>query len=67
MSNLFDLDAKTTHAGTDGEPGTGFGLRTVNHFVELFGGSLDISSRAEKDHPDDHGTTVAAHLTSGEA
>ena len=41
LVKLFDLDAKTTRTGTDGEPGTGFGLRTVKHFVELFGGRLE--------------------------
>jgi signal transduction histidine kinase len=67
LPTLFDLEAKTTRAGTDGEPGTGFGLRTVKHFVELFGGRLEIASRGEKEHPDDHGTTVAVHLKSAEA
>jgi signal transduction histidine kinase len=66
LPSLFDLDANTTRAGTDGEPGTGFGLRTVKHFVELFGGQLDITSRSEKEHPDDHGTTVAIRLKSSQ-
>ena len=66
LPRLFDLDANTTRAGTDGEPGTGFGLRTVKHFVELFGGRLDITSRCEHEHPDDHGTVVAIRLQSGE-
>jgi signal transduction histidine kinase len=65
MDGLFTLEAKTTRAGTDGEPGTGFGLRTVKHFVELFGGRLAINSRAEDEHPDDHGTSVDVHLKSG--
>jgi len=67
LPRLFDLEAQTTRPGTDGEPGTGFGLRTVKHFVELFGGRLDITSRAEAEHPDAHGTTVAIHLRSEEA
>jgi signal transduction histidine kinase len=66
LPSLFDLDANTTRAGTDGEPGTGFGLRTVKHFVELFGGRLDITSRSEKEYPDNHGTTVAIRLKSGQ-
>ena len=67
LPKLFDLEANTTRPGTDGEPGTGFGLRTVKHFVELFGGQLDIISRCESEHPGDHGTTVAIHLQSGQA
>jgi signal transduction histidine kinase len=64
LPTLFDLEAKTTRAGSDGEPGTGFGLRTVKHFVELFGGRLEISSRDEKEDPEHHGTTVAVRLKS---
>jgi signal transduction histidine kinase len=65
LGDLFTLEAKTTRTGTDGEPGTGFGLRTVKHFVELFGGRLVIASRAEDESPDDHGTTVEVRLKSG--
>jgi signal transduction histidine kinase len=64
LGDIFTLEANTTRAGTDGEPGTGFGLRTVKHFVELFGGRLVITSRAEEEDPDDHGTTVEVHLRS---
>jgi signal transduction histidine kinase len=66
LPSLFDLEANTTRTGTDGEPGTGFGLRTVKHFVDLFGGRLDITSRSEKEYPDDHGTTVEVRLKSGQ-
>jgi signal transduction histidine kinase len=65
MARLFDLDAKTTRPGTDGEPGTGFGIRTVKSFVDLFGGEIEMSSRAEDLHPHDHGTTVSLRLKSG--
>jgi signal transduction histidine kinase len=62
LSKLFELGAKTTRPGTEGEPGTGFGLRTVKSFVDLFGGAIDITSRCESEHPDDHGTTVRVRL-----
>jgi hypothetical protein len=39
----------------------------VKHFVELYGGQMEITSRAEKGHPDDRGTTVAIRLRSGVA
>jgi signal transduction histidine kinase len=67
LPKLFETEANTTRPGTDGEPGTGFGLRTVKHFVEMFGGRLDVASRSETEHPDDHGTTVAIRLQSGQA
>ena len=65
VARLFDLDAKTTRPGTDGEPGTGFGMRTVKNFIDLFGGQIEVSSKAENLCPDDHGTTVAIRLKSG--
>jgi signal transduction histidine kinase len=64
LESLFDLDAQTTRPGTEGEPGTGFGLRTVKSFVDLFGGTMQIDSRAEEAHPADHGTTVTIRLKS---
>ena len=62
LSALFAGQANTPRKGTQGEQGTGFGLRAVKHFVELFGGWMEIASRAEAEHPDDHGTTVSVHL-----
>jgi signal transduction histidine kinase len=62
LAKLFDLEAKTTRPGTDGEPGTGFGLRTAKGFVDLFGGTIAISSRSETEHPADHGTTISVRL-----
>ena len=65
VASLFDLDAMTTRPGTDGEPGTGFGMRTVKSFIDLFGGQIEVHSSAETMRPDDHGTTVGIRLKSG--
>jgi signal transduction histidine kinase len=62
LGRLFDSDAKVSRPGTNGEPGTGFGLRTVKYFVELFGGRIEIVSSAEQDDPTNHGTSVRVHL-----
>jgi signal transduction histidine kinase len=40
-------------------------MRTVKSFIDLFGGEIEISSRAENLYPDDHGTTVSIRLKSG--
>jgi len=64
VANLFELDAMTTRPGTDGEPGTGFGMRTVKNFIDLFGGQIEVSSAAETMHTEHHGTTVGIHLKS---
>jgi Signal transduction histidine kinase len=65
VASLFDLDAKTMRPGTDGEPGTGFGMRTVKSFIDLFGGQIEVFSTSETARPDDHGTTVGIRLKSG--
>lgn len=62
VASLFDLDAMTMRPGTDGEPGTGFGLRTVKNFIDLFGGQIEVSSTSESLRPDEHGTTVGIRL-----
>ncbi len=64
VAKLFDMDAQTTRVGTEGEPGTGFGLRTVKSFVDLFGGTMVIESRSEEESATDHGTTVTLRLKS---
>jgi signal transduction histidine kinase len=63
---LFDVRARTTRPGVHGEPGTGFGLRTVKSFVAMFDGAVEVVSRTESDHPDDHGTTVRIQLRSSD-
>jgi signal transduction histidine kinase len=65
VARLFDLDAKTMRPGTDGEPGTGFGMRTVKNFIDLFGGQIEVVSTPERAGLDDHGTTVGIRLKSG--
>jgi signal transduction histidine kinase len=62
LARLFDIDAKTTRPGTDGRPGTGFGLRTVKSFVDLFGGHISVESKAEEAFPEEHGTVVTLRL-----
>jgi signal transduction histidine kinase len=62
LAKLFDLDAQTTRPGTDGRPGTGFGLRTVKSFVDLFGGRISVESNDENAFPENHGTVVTLRL-----
>ncbi len=44
---LFDPGRHTHREGTEGEPGTGFGLPLVKTFVEHFGGSIAVHTKAE--------------------
>jgi signal transduction histidine kinase len=64
FDRLFQPGEKTIRRGTADEPGTGLGLLVVKNFIELFGGTIELSSRSEDDFPDDHGTTVNLHLRS---
>lgn len=62
LNSLFDILASTSHPGTDGESGTGFGMPLVKKFVDMFGGSIDVISRSKRDYPESHGTTVKITL-----
>jgi Signal transduction histidine kinase len=64
VEQLFQPGEKTSRKGTINEPGTGLGLLVVKSFVELFGGTIELSSRCEDEFPDDHGTTVSLHVKS---
>ena len=56
LDHLFHIGASTSRHGTEGEKGTGFGMSLVKKFVELFGGTIEVSSKPEQDYPEDHGT-----------
>jgi signal transduction histidine kinase len=62
IKRLFDPFSRTTRRGTNGEPGTGFGMLTVKSFVDMFGGRIEVSSKTIDDSPTDHGTTVSVIL-----
>lgn len=47
IPRLFDPGQETHRVGTDGEPGTGFGLPLVKTFVEHFGGSIHVHTNSE--------------------
>lgn len=62
MRDLFDVSKKTSRPGTEEEGGTGFGMPLVKHFVELYGGTMEVESRDQRTYPDDHGTKVSLFL-----
>jgi len=67
--DIFDMKKTTSRIGTRGETGTGFGMPLVNKFVKAYGGSIEISSKREKDAPTDnktdHGTEIRLILKAG--
>lgn len=62
MPDLFVPTAAISTPGTEGEPGTGFGLAQVKSFTEAYGGRVEVQSHHETGHPTDHGTTVSLFL-----
>jgi len=48
MQRLFDPEWSITHKGTDGEKGTGFGLKIAREFVEKNGGTVSVKSEIGK-------------------
>ncbi len=62
LETLFRTDRATSHPGTENERGTGFGMPLVQKAVQRFGGSIEVESRTESDHPDAHGTLVRVRL-----
>ncbi len=62
LQGLFDVRKTTSRRGTNGEQGTGFGMPLVEKFMHAYGGRIEVASRSEKQHPDDHGTTISLYL-----
>jgi signal transduction histidine kinase len=56
LNDIFDVTKTTTRPGTNGERGTGFGLPIVKSYVERFGGTIRVSSKAREDFMEESGT-----------
>lgn len=62
VAHLFDVARSRSRLGTEGERGTGFGMPLMHRFVTLYGGSVAVSSREAKTHPQDHGSEFRVTL-----
>lgn len=62
LANLFDPAAQNSRPGTEGEPGTGFGMTLARKFINACGGTITVQSRDKDAFPRDHGTTVTIAL-----
>ena len=62
LKNIFDPSEKTSHEGTEGEKGTGFGMPLMKMFVEKYDGEITIEGRTQEQFPNDHGTTIKIYL-----
>ncbi|MFA6008573.1 MAG: hybrid sensor histidine kinase/response regulator [Desulfobacteraceae bacterium] len=66
-NKIYAIDRRNTRFGTMGEKGTGFGMPLVKKFVTEYGGTIDITSKDENEHPQDHGTLITLSLRSAAA
>ena len=48
LKNLFEIKSGKSTKGVRGEKGTGFGLTIAKSFIDLFGGSINVTSSTEK-------------------
>ena len=57
LTKLFDDEAKTSRPGTEGEPGTGFGMPIVKSYMDLYEGRIEVLSKVKDETTEDSGTT----------
>ena len=57
LTKLFDDEAKTSRPGTEGEPGTGFGMPIVKSYMDLYEGRIEVLSKVKSENTEDSGTT----------
>ncbi|MCF8058468.1 MAG: HAMP domain-containing histidine kinase [Bacteriovoracaceae bacterium] len=62
LNVIFDSDKRTSRLGTQGEEGTGFGMPLMKSYVELFGGSISITSVPFDEGVDNSGTSISLRL-----
>jgi CheY-like chemotaxis protein len=62
LQDVFNVSKTTSRPGTGRERGTGFGMPLVKKFVDAYGGTIEVFSKEEKLHPQEHGTLVKMTL-----
>lgn len=59
LEQIFNLNSMTTRMGTSGEKGTGYGMPLVKEYLQMMGGSIDISSHEKPTLNHSQGTKVS--------
>ena len=65
IDNLFVLNKLHSSPGTEGETGTGLGMKVMSSYVNSFGGQIEVESKIKENDADQHGTTFHIWLKSG--
>jgi signal transduction histidine kinase len=64
LSQLFDINSKTSRTGTRGETGTGFGMHIMKSFMEMYEGEVSVESLEKTEQNPKSGTTFKLLLKS---
>lgn len=62
VKNLFEVSKISSTAGTQGETGTGLGMKIMASYVKNYGGEVSVESRPKAENPESHGTTFHLQL-----
>jgi signal transduction histidine kinase len=62
--HLFSPTHETNREGSEGEKGTGFGMSIVQFYTNLYGGTIEFSTKTKEESLTDHGTTFSLILKS---
>jgi two-component system, sensor histidine kinase and response regulator len=58
VEGIFEINRSTSCPGTQGETGTGFGMRLVKKYISAYDATIEIKSSDKISSLDNHGTTV---------
>ncbi|UYL09359.1 HAMP domain-containing histidine kinase [Bdellovibrio sp. SKB1291214] len=62
LNNLFDVGSQTSRPGTQGEKGTGYGMPLVKEYIQMLGGSIEVTSAEMTTESQPQGTKVTLRL-----
>jgi len=65
LNNLFIVSKLSSRPGTQGETGTGLGMKVMASYVDSYGGRIEIESVPKESDSDNHGTTFHIWLKNG--
>ena len=67
INTIFDRFSQADTSATRKHEGTGIGLALAKELVEMHYGTIAVTSRYIKDHPDEHGSVFTITLPKGSA
>lgn len=56
LDDLFAIDKISSHTGTQGEEGTGLGMKIMSFYVNAYGGQVKVESTRNENNPGEQGT-----------